>query len=337
MSQNTFFQPPDVLSRARRRAFTLIELLVVIAIIAVLIALLLPAVQQAREAARRTQCKNNLKQIGLALHNYHDTYNAFPPALCLTLSGADFGQWGPQARLLPYLDQANLQRLIDFSLPYNTQLAVVRTRIPTYMCPSEVNDRGSVEDGINQYPINYGANFGTWLVFNPVTGQPGDGAFGPNSRFGTQSFADGTSQSLAFSEVKTFQAIIKGGGSPTAIPPRRPQAVSGWSGDFESDNGHTEWVEGRVHQDGFTTTFVPNSRVTHVESGQTYDVDYTSVEEGDSTTDPTYAAITSRSHHVGIVQSLLVDGAVRSISENIDINVWRALGTRAGGEVVGEF
>ena len=337
MSQNTFFQPPDVLSRARRRAFTLIELLVVIAIIAVLIALLLPAVQQAREAARRTQCKNNLKQIGLALHNYHDTFNVFPPALCLTLSGADFGQWGPQARLLPYLDQANLQRLIDFSLPYNTQLAVVRTRIPTYMCPSEVNDRGSVEDGINQYPINYGANFGTWLVFNPVTGQPGDGAFGPNSRFGTQSFADGTSQSLAFSEVKTFQAIIKGGGSPTAIPPSRPQAVSGWSGDFESDNGHTEWVEGRVHQDGFTTTFVPNSRVTHVESGQTYDVDYTSVEEGDSTTDPTYAAITSRSHHVGIVQSLLVDGAVRSISENIDINVWRALGTRAGGEVVGEF
>ncbi len=337
MSQNAVFQSPDVLSRARRRAFTLIELLVVIAIIAVLIALLLPAVQQAREAARRTQCKNNLKQMGLALHNYHDTFNVFPPALCLTLSGADFGQWGPQARLLPYLDQANLQKLIDFSLPYNTQLAVVRTRIPTYMCPSERNDRGSVEDGIDQYPINYAANFGTWMVFNPVTGQPGDGAFGPNSRFGTQSFADGTSQSLAFSEVKTFQAIIKGGGSPTAIPPSRPQAVSGWSGDFESDNGHTEWVEGRVHQDGFTTTFVPNSRVTHVESGQTYDVDYTSVEEGDSTTDPTYAAITSRSHHVGIVQSLLVDGAVRSISENIDINVWRALGTRAGGEVVGEF
>ena len=320
-----------------RDGFTLIELLVVIAIIAVLIALLLPAVQQAREAARRTQCKNNLKQIGLAMHNYHDTFNVFPPALCLTLSGADFGQWGPQARLLPYLDQANLQRLIDFSLPYNTQLAVVRVRIPSYMCPSEVNDRGSVVDGINQYPINYAANFGTWMVFNPVTGQPGDGAFGPNSRFGTQSFTDGTSQCLAFSEVKTFQAIIKQGGSPTAIPPSRPQVVGGWSGNFEADNGHTEWVEGRVHQDGFTTTFGPNSKVVHVESGQTYDVDYTSVEEGDSTTAPTYAAITSRSHHTGIVQSLLVDGSVRAISENLDLNVWRALGTRAGGEVVGEY
>ncbi len=335
MNQNAVFQQPEV--SARRRAFTLIELLVVIAIIAILVALLLPAVQQAREAARRTQCKNNLKQIGLALHNYHDVYTKFPPALCLTLSGADYGQWGPQARLLPFLDQANLQRLIDFSLPYDSQLAVVRVRIPAFMCPSEVNDRGSVEDGINQYPINYAANFGTWMIFNPVTGQSGDGAFGPNSQWGTQSFMDGTSNSLAFSEVKTFQAIIKEGGSPTATPPSDPQVVGGWTGNFEADNGHTEWVEGRVHQDGFTTTFRPNSNVVHVDSGKTYDIDYTSVEEGDSTTASTYAAVTSRSHHVGIVQSLLVDGAVRAISENIDLNLWRALGTRAGGEVVSGF
>ncbi len=92
-----------------------------------------------------------------------------------------------------------------------------------------------------------------------------------------------------------------------------------------------------MHQDGFTTVFRPNSRVLHTEAGQTYDIDYTSVEEGDSTTQPTYAAITSRSFHTGIVQSLLADGSVRSFSENIDINVWRALGTRAGGEVIGEF
>ncbi len=322
---------------SRHRGFTLIELLVVIAIIAVLIALLLPAVQQAREAARRVQCKNNLKQIGLALHNYHDVYSVFPPSLCLTLSGASYGQWGPQARLLPYLDQANLQNLIDFSLPYNTQISVVRVRVGAYMCPSEVNDRASLEDGIKQYPINYGANFGTWMVFNPVTGQPGDGAFGPNSRIGTRDFTDGTSQSLAFSEVKAFQAIIKEGGSPTAAPPASPQTVGGWSGNFDRENGHTEWVEGRVHQNGFTTTFPPNAKVNHLDSGKTYDVDYTSVEEGDSTTNPTYAAISSRSYHTGIVQSLLVDGSVRSIQENIDINVWRALGTRAGGEVIGEF
>jgi prepilin-type N-terminal cleavage/methylation domain-containing protein len=328
---------PKPLSKSSRDGFTLIELLVVIAIIAVLIALLLPAVQQAREAARRVQCKNNLKQIGLALHNYHDAYGMFPPALCLTLSGASYGQWGPQARLLPYLDQANLQNLINFSLPYDTQLAVVRVRIPMYLCPSEINDRASVEDGISQYPLNYAANFGTWMVFNPVTGQPGDGAFGPNSSIGTRSFTDGTSQSLAFSEVKAFQPIIKEGGSPTAVPPSSPLTVGGWSGNFEPDNGHTEWVEGRVHQNGFTTTFGPNANVTHVEAGTKYGIDYTSVEEGDSTTAPTYAAITSRSYHTGIVQSLLVDGSVRSFSENIDINIWRALGTRGGGEVISAF
>ncbi len=321
----------------RRRAFTLIELLVVIAIIAVLIALLLPAVQQAREAARRMQCKNNLKQIGLALHNYHDAYNTFPPAMCLTLSGANYGQWGPQARLLPFLDQANLQKLIDFSLPYDTQLAVVKVRVPTYMCPSEPNDRKSIEDGIEQYPINYGANFGTWMVFNPVTGQPGDGAFGPNGKIGTRDFIDGTSQSLAFSEVRAFQAIIKEGGSPTISPPSTPATVGAWTGNFEADNGHTEWVEGRVHQNGFTTTFGPNTRVSHTESGRVYDIDFTSVEEGDSTTQSTYAAITSRSYHVGVVHSLLVDGSVRPISDNIDTKVWRALGTRAGGEIIGEF
>lgn len=317
--------------RSARDGFTLIELLVVIAIIAILIALLLPAVQQSREAARRTQCKNNLKQIGLALHNYHDIYQVFPPALCLTVSGASFGEWGPLARILPYLDQANVQNLIDFSKPYVTQTSVARVRIPTYMCPTERNDKGCIRDGINQYPLNYGANLGTWLVYNPVTGLSGDGTFGVNSRIAIRDCLDGTSQTLFFSEVKAFQPVIKSGGSPTATPPTSIQVVGGWTGIFDADNGHTEWVEGRVHQNGFTTTFAPNAKVNHVDSGKTYDVDFTSVEEGDSTT-PTYAAVTSRSYHLGFVNSLLVDGAVNSISENIDLSVWRAMGTRSGNE-----
>ncbi len=323
--------------RTQFRGFTLIELLVVIAIIAVLIALLLPAVQQAREAARRTQCKNNLKQIGLALHNYLDTYQTLPPSICLRLDGVPFGQWGAQSRLLPYLDQANLQKLIDFTQPYNTQVNAVKTRVPTFMCPSEINDRGSMADGIDQYPLNYGFNGGTWMVFDPVSVRGGDGAFYPNSNLNSGSFIDGMSSTLAFSEVKAFQPILKEGGSPTATPPSSPAVVAGYGGEFEDEDGHTEWVEGRIHQDGFTTTFGPNTNVAYVDSGVTYSVDYTYAEEGNSMTNPTYAAVTSRSHHTGVVHSLLMDGSVRSISNNINLGIWRSLGTRAGGEVVSEF
>jgi hypothetical protein len=151
-------------------------------------------------------------------------------------------------------------------------------------------------------------------------------------------FIDGTSNTISFSEVKAFQPNVKEGGSPTATPPSQASVVGGWGGgNFSDDNGHTEWVEGRVHQDGFTTTFVPNTKVPYSNGGQTYDIDYTSMEEGDSTTSPTYAAVTSRSYHTGVVHSLLMDGSVRAISSNIDLGIWRALGTRAGGEVIGEF
>ena len=320
------------------RGFTLIELLVVIAIIAILIALLLPAVQQAREAARRSSCKNNLKQIGLALHNYHSSYSCFPTMLCMNLSSSSWGQWGPQARLLPFLDQANLQKLINFSLPYDSpaNLPAIGYRIPVYMCPSEVNDRQSQADGLNQYPINYGANMGTWMVYNPNGNIGGNGAFAPNTRIAIRDFTDGSSNTLGFSEVKAFQPILKMGSAPST-PPSQPTQVAGFGGEFEATDGHTEWVEGRVHQDGFTTTFTPNMPVPYSSGGQTYSTDYTSSEEGDSATAITCAAVTSRSYHVGTVNSLLMDGSVRSISENINLGTWRNLGSRNDGNVVGDF
>ena len=322
--------------RSDRRGFTLIELLVVIAVMAILIALLLPAVQRAREAARRSQCKNNLKQIGLALQNYHDSNGAFPPAICLP---SDDGAWSAQTRLLAYLEKGTLYKQINFRQHYSGQPNVIQTRVATYLCPSEINDRQSLEDGLAQYPINYGVNEGSWLVYDPSRPtQSNDGAFGPNSRISMASFTDGTSSTLMLSEVKAFQAIVKGSPVPSIAPPTVPTVIGtlGGSGSFDPENGHTEWVEGRVHQTGFTTTFVPNTLVPYTTGGATYDLDYTAAEEGESSS-PTYAAITSRSHHSGIVHSVLADGSVKSISNNISLTIWRALGTRCGREPVAAF
>ena len=325
----------------QRSGFTLIELLVVIAIIAILIALLLPAVQQAREAARRVQCKNNLKQIGLALHSYHDTFTSFPPGG--TYTGASGGSFSIQARLLPYIDQANLQNLIDFSYGYavapNTTVrpgGVSGVRIPSYLCPSENQDKGRPDGTFNQYPLNYAANYGDWFIWNPTAGLTGSGVFGPNARTGIRDIADGTSNTLGFAEVKAYTYYLRDVGVLSNPPIPAPTGLTGLGGTIKN-SGHTEWVDGRVHQSGFTTTFVPNTRCPHNDAGTVRDIDFINVREGNSATDPTYAAVTARSHHVGIVNSLLLDGAVRSMSENIDINLWRALGTRIGGEVVGEF
>ena len=116
--------------------------------------------------------------------------------------------------------------------------------------------------------------------------------------------------------------------------PADPSVVVGLGGNFKQNSGHTEWVDSRVHQTGFTTTFVPNTKMRYEANGIVYDVDFNSSREGKTITQPTYAVINTRSYHTGGVNSGLADGSVHFMSENIDLQVWRGLGTRDGGEVV---
>jgi prepilin-type N-terminal cleavage/methylation domain-containing protein len=323
---------------ARRRAFTLIELLVVIAIIAILIALLLPAVQQAREAARRMSCQNNLKQIGLALHNYLDAHSGLPPSFVVDGIPGNGGEWSVHTRILPFVDQANLFNRANLSFAYSdpANASIAGQRIPIYLCPSEINDKARADGAITHYPINYGFNAGTWHVWTNSTGATGNGAFAPNTSFRMRDFTDGTSNTLAFSEVKAFTPYLRDGDGAGATPPLASD-ISGLGGTFKENSGHTEGVDGRVHQTGVTTTLGPNTFVPHIAGGITYDIDFTSCREEKSCSGPTYAAVTSRSFHVGIVNSLLMDGSVRSIGENINRGTWQNLGARNDGNVIGEF
>lgn len=329
--------------RHRKTGFTLIELLVVIAIIGALVALLVPAVQQARETARRTQCRNHLKQVGLALHNYQTLHKKFPPSFCADLD-TDGGEWSIHARLLPHLDQANLHDLIDFADTYGSgdsaTIAVRSTRVATYMCPSEIKDQVRTDGSGNptDYPVNYGFNCGTWRVWDNATKESGDGAFAPNLAPAPGAITDGMSNTLAAAEVKAFTHYLRDGSGGTATPPP-PSGISALGGDFK-DTGHTEWVDGRVHQAGFTATFTPNTHVPHTVGGTTYDVDYTSCREDKPTsvcTGPTYVAVTSRSYHAGLVNVLLMDGSVRSVSDSIDSTIWLRLGSRNDSQSLGEF
>ena len=320
----------------KKNGFTLIELLVVIAIIAVLIGLLLPAVQKVREAAARLKCQNNLKQWGLALHN-HEGATGYYPSLGDYPYGATGDGWSAPAKLLPYVEQDNLQKLVNFGTSYATQPAVTQVRIPILLCPSEVNDRPRPDGALTHYPLNYGVNAGTWMVWNPSTRQTGDGAFGVNTRVRPTDIGDGLSNTLGMAEVKAYTPYLRDGNAAPAARPTDPAAVGGYGGSFKTDSGHTEWVDARVHQTGVTTTFPPNTKVLYSASGVSYDIDFNSSREGKTVDRITYAAVTSRSYHATGVNVLLMDGSVRSVSNSVSAQTWLGLGTRNGGEVLNDF
>jgi len=354
----------------RRRAFTLIELLVVIAIIAVLIALLLPAVQQAREAARRSQCKNNLKQIGLALHNYHDVFGMFPEGACGPGYSNQAWEWttgllSSQVALLPYCDQTPLYNAIPMNgttyvPPWNENRAGFQfpgaaggpgwaRSVPYLKCPSDVELTNYDGRGPKSYKSNWGHKVeGQGRTIDGNHWDRTTGVFSFNSPTKIAHIVDGTSNTLAYSEMcignQGDPRDVKGnfkwrqGGGITTASVCKATATGGLYNDATNINDWwgapgIRWCEGRIHYEGFTTILPPNG------PSCTRDTD------GD------WGIYTPTSRHTGGVHVLLCDGAVRFVSENIDsgnaaanvnsatqvYGIWGGLGTRAGNEVLGEF
>jgi prepilin-type N-terminal cleavage/methylation domain-containing protein/prepilin-type processing-associated H-X9-DG protein len=335
----------------RRDAFTLIEMLVVIAIIAVLISQLIPAVQSAREAARRIQCVNNLKQIGLALHNYETALAALPMSMSLfgyANTVIDDTGWSVQARILPYLEGGALYNTANIGVfkedPVNSTL--ISLTVSTFVCPSEVKSEPSQHDYGVSGVINYGMSGGDWFVWGGFNGPQNRSAFGPNRSRRLAAFTDGLSQTLFAAEVKTYQTSsncrflkLPSVNDPNNIP-------SPYANPFqvapEYDNGlcvtenqaefHTEWSDGHVHAAGFTTAWPPNKAIvgTSFYPGMDLDLNGKNEENGG----PTFSAINARSYHPGGVNVLLGDGSVKFIKSSIDGMTWRALGTVSGDEVL---
>ncbi|VAX37065.1 hypothetical protein-transmembrane region and signal peptide prediction, partial [hydrothermal vent metagenome] len=255
------------------------------------------------------------------------------------------GSWGVHGRILPQLEQGNLYNNVDLSSAWDCQSVISGLHIPTYTCPSDPGTgqaRTFTDSRPTLIPTTYGFNYGTWFVFDPATGRGGDGLFYPNASLSFRDATDGSSNTLLAAEVKAWTNYTRNVQPPSTTAPSNVAealaAVTAGAGGQLKPTGHTEWPDGRVHHSGITTTLTPNTSVGYVFDGVTYE-DYNSWQEGKKGTGegPTYAIITSRSYHTGAVNIVLFDGSARSISENIDLSIWRALGTRAGNEVPKEY
>jgi len=339
---------PDVfikrsLRPSRAKGFTLIELLVVIAIIAVLIALLLPAVQQAREAARRSQCKNNLKQLGLALHNYHDVHSIFPPAT-INAGFENCNRTIPQGgqllghtcyqMLLPFLDQANLYNRFNFNLPSGKgkhtncpgtgpsvtitaattdQYSLVTSQVPVFGCPSDPGNarcaasQGATYDALGAYKTTYGVasntNGGGFSGPWPQYTSTAKGALGPNGAARFRDITDGTSNTMIFVETR----YTKTAAGATAGSGQAPYEF----GPYWNAAAWTFFILPGVASYALNKPRNPDGPLSY--------------------------AWGSGSYHTGGGQIVMGDGSVRFLSQNINLSTVGAIVSVAGNEVVGEF
>lgn len=338
----------------RRRGFTLVELLVVIAIIGLLIALLLPAVQAAREAARRMSCTNNLKQIGLALHNFHDVHKSFPIGspnkVCPGYETIPDWQyrWGPLAMLTPYMEQFNVYQSLNLNVPLYGHTGVfngpgvgvhpsnqqaVKQEISFFYCPSDKRQKVEPDFGATNYMACWGRGAPTesgTAIFD------GDGLFMQNKAVTFADITDGTSNTAAFSEsllpdsnmsepailTQWNKDVVIVGASSRSDPFLTVEWCTRFGQPVASrPNRGARWVDGFVLYTAYYHWWEPNSRIPDCAK---------------------WSPLRSlwqmaRSHHPGGVNVALADGSVRFVSQTVDLEAWRALGSRNGGEVPGNF
>jgi prepilin-type N-terminal cleavage/methylation domain-containing protein len=309
-------------TRTKRAGFTLIELLVVIAIIAILVALLLPAVQQAREAARRSACKNNLKQIGLALHNYHEAHACFPFGWGGTTPASGSPGYSAISQVLPFLDQSPLYALIDFERPLNDPANnnPRRQELTVLRCPSDFDNPQPQAGGAT----NYYGNKGSGILWQSPDQS---GLFVYRKCLHFRDIVDGASNTAAFAErlltdgnngqLNPESDVFLSFGDPAdqdeAIQMCNAVDINNLANQFPIFMG-APWMNG---QHCYLHVNVPNQR-----SCGFY---------------PTKATMPPSSHHVGGVHMLLADGSTRFVNENIDLQTWRAIGTRYGKEPIGAY
>jgi prepilin-type N-terminal cleavage/methylation domain-containing protein len=323
-----------------QRAFTLIELLVVIAIIAVLLALLLPAVQQAREAARRSQCKNNLKQLALAVHNYESTHSVLP------LISSNHQGYSPQAQILPFVDQGTLYNRIDFNQPLMVgsgpsatlnpvHIGLQDRLFPTLLCPSDSGNPYLVDGGYTWSGTNYLVNIGSGDGLNYCEAGPPvpapNGLFWRGSSVRMRDLTDGTSNTILLAEglfggrdavsttiLQDPQRQIQRAGGGGGVGSRTAEDLVAAASVGYIGVRCGSWIRTTGFHIVVNGYFTPNSKhpdVSHHGSVIT----------------------ASRSAHVGGTQVALADGSVRFVSDSINLATWRALFSRSGGEVISEF
>ena len=341
------FMSRHAAKKRKQAGFTLIELLVVIAIIGILLALTLPAVQMVREAARRTSCKNNMRQLGLALHNYESARKQFPPGYAYSL-GSDYASqtgypvssgltdanylghgWG--AFILPFVEQQNLSNLVDDQLPvFDPANQVAReTEVTVFLCPSDPFSQGNfvvrdeTSNPVEQYAAaSYCANWGPASGVLETPGNTGDdinldatpdqstGPFYRNSKTRFRDITDGTSSTLAIGE-RHNGPIVDSAGNPIGVAPHS-NFENAWFAavrDIDSpDDDHGHMVL-------FDTEFPPNNPP----------ISGVGADRGVA------------APHSGLAQFVFMDGSVHTISETIDSIVYRSLSSIRGGEIIGEY